>query len=322
MAIGVTLTFFVGYRFEIGADWVPYETIFLYINNLSLENAITYVEPTYGLLNWLVGLFGGSLWHVNLICAALFFWALVRLCNILPLPGVAFLAAVPTLIIVVAMSYTRQAGALACIMLAIRAFNGSFHPRWVAWLVLAATFHNSAILVFPIFILAASRNRLVSITVGAGVVLVLLSFFILENAQGLIERYFEGDLQSSGTLPRIGLAIIPALLFFLIKDRKEWLAERYTLWRNLALASMLLIPLLFLVRSTTAVDRIAILFSPLQLLFYSLAPLAFARTKAWQTVIIIGIITLNGLVLAVWLYFAEYSQYWVPYHNVLFERYL
>jgi len=322
LALGVYLTIFVGYRFEVGADWVPYEIIFLTINNMSLENAVTFLEPGYSLLNWLVGLFGGSLWHVNLVCAALFFGALVRFCTILPLPGVAFLVAIPTLIVVVSMSLTRQASAVACIMLAIKAFEGSFNMRWAAWLVLAATFHNSAILVFPIFVLAASRNRVVSIVLGAGVILALLSIFILENAQVLIDRYFEGDLQSSGTLPRIGLAIIPALLFFLIRDRKQWLGERYTLWRNLALASMLLIPMLFLVRSTTAIDRVAILFSPLQLLFYSLAPLAFARSKAWQTVIIIGIIALNGLVLAVWLLFAEYSQYWVPYHNVLFERYL
>lgn len=322
LLIGIGLTFFVGYRFEIGADWLSYEAIFLDIKNMNLGEALTYIEPAYAFVNWVVGWFDGQIWHANLICAALFAWALVRFCLMLPMPGVALLAAVPTLIIVVSMAYTRQACAVACIMFAIRAFNGTFNWRWVAWLSLGAAFHNSAIIMFPIIILAASRNRMVSIAMGAAVILSLLVFFILENAQGLILRYFEGEVTSSGTLPRIGLAIIPAFLFFLIKERKEVLGNRYLLWRNMAFASMLLLPMIFFVRSTTVIDRIGVLLLPFQLLVYSMAPLAFTEKKMIQQVIVAGIILMNLALLGVWLSFAEYSNAWLPYRNVIFEEFI
>jgi len=322
VAIILSLTLFVGYRFETGADWGAYEFIFLDINRMNLGDALTYIEPAYSFINWVVGLFGGNLWHVNLLCAAFFSWALVRFCQTLPLPGVAFLAAIPTLIIVVAMSYTRQSCAVACIMLAMRAYDGSFNWRWLVWLSLGATFHNSTILMFPVFILAASKNRVVSLAMGAVVIAALLSFFILDNAQGLIARYLEGDVQSSGTIPRILLATIPALLFFLVKNRRERIGGRYALLRNMAYASLLLIPMVFLVNSTTVVDRIGVLLLPFQLYFYSLAPLSFARNRIAQTAIVAAIVAVNGVTLAVWLSFSDYSNYWVPYRNVIFEDYL
>lgn len=316
------LTVFIGYRFLVGADWFNYEVMFLTISRMSLIDGLTVSDPAYSLVNWLVAQSGGSVWHVNLMCASLFSYALLRFVSQLPSPAAALISAVPTLVIVVAMGYSRQACAIACMMLAATNFNGSFSLRWVIWLSIGVAFHKSTIFIFPIFFFAANQNRTLSLIAGAGLGIALISTLILGNIQALIIIYVEAGQQSGGAIVRVALAVVTGLVFLVLPKASEWCGERRGLWRNMALASLALVPMFILVQSSTIVDRIAILLLPLQLVVFGSISRALTKGPLLQGAVLVAISSFQLSVLLVWLYYSFNVAAWIPYRNVLMEPYL
>lgn len=317
----IALTLFIGFRFRVGGDWDTYDFIFVSIIQSPFADAMTQAEPSFALLNWLVGELGGQVWHVNLICAALFVYALVRFCSTLPLPLVGAVAAVPIFVIVLAMGFTRQATAISCVMLAASAFRGGFSPGWIIWLAVAVTFHRSAIFAVPIFFLASSRHRLLNLGLGVLVGFVLVINFILGSLDRLMAVYLESGLESSGGSIRVAICVGLAIVYFIFLNRRDLLGARYLLWRNMGLMALALVPAFFLT-SSTIVDRLAYLILPFQLMVQSYIPVAFARAGASRVPLILVVITFNAGVLGGWLFLADHAMNWVPYRNVLTEAYL
>jgi hypothetical protein len=319
VALAVALSIFIGLRYEVGVDWLTYRLIFVEANSFPLADAFLYGDPAYSVLNWLVGEFGGDIWHVNLVCAIIFSYGLLRLCLSLPQPGLAFLAAIPTLIVVTSMGYTRQATALGCVMVAATQFRGTINMKWPPWLLLGVLFHKSVILVLPIFALSGSRNRTLNLALIGGMGLFLLLNVLLRGLEQTLALYAEAELQSSGTLPRISIGAVLASVFFILPNRREQLGELYIFWRNMALASLFLVPAYYVIPSTTIVDRVGVLLLPLQLVTWSLIPAAIRRAPLAIGVVKLAAIVFNGAVLGVWLLYAQYSLYWMPYRNVILE---
>lgn len=311
------LTIVIGYRYQIGVDWVTYELIFLDASRTSLFDALGQGDSAYLLVNWLVGRAGGQLWHVNLICAGLFSTGLVLFCQALPRPGLALVVAVPTLIVITAMGYTRQAAAVGCIMLACRSFHGTISWRWVGWLCLGLLFHKSALLIFPPFVLAASRNRWVSIVVGGTIIIAGLVLVVARGLSETLALYLEGDIDSSGTLPRTVIGVVAATAFFVIKDRQDIFDYRYALFRNMAIMMILMLPLYFAVPSRTIIDRIGILLVPFQSMAYAgLAETVGRRNSVYELPVTILVIAFYASLFAIWLLYATFANYWIPYVNV------
>ena len=73
------------------------------------------------MLNWLAARTELGPYFVNTVCAALFAWGLVVFCRAQPRPWLALVVAVPYLVTVVAMGYTRQGTAIGLAMLALPA---------------------------------------------------------------------------------------------------------------------------------------------------------------------------------------------------------
>ena len=97
---------------------------------------------------------------VNSACAGLFSWGLFSFVNAQPRPWLALSVAVPYLVIVVAMGYTRQGVAIGFAMGGLLALGGErSNLRFVLWVIVAATFHKSAVLLIPIAALAEERGR-------------------------------------------------------------------------------------------------------------------------------------------------------------------
>lgn len=323
ITIFLYLTFFLGYRYQIGVDWFTYEIIFLDNVRASLTDAVSQGDSAYSLVNWVVGRAGGNVWHVNLICAAIFSYGLVTFCNMQPRPGIAMLVALPTLIIITAMGYTRQSVSVGCIMLACYHFRGSIEWRWMGWLFLGLLFHKSTLLIFPAFVLAGSNNRWVGIVVGGGL---LVGAFLLVVAKGLgdtLALYLEGDIDSSGALPRIMVGVAAGVAFFMIKDRAEIFGSRVQLFRNMSIMMVLMLPLYFLIPSRTIIDRIGILLVPFQSMAYSgLAKSLWQRNPTFEIAFTVGIAVIYGIILGIWLLFATFADYWIPYSNVLFVKWI
>ena len=52
--IVLILTFFIGFRYEVGGDWLNYKEIYFSLANKDLLEAILLAsDPLFGLMNWL-----------------------------------------------------------------------------------------------------------------------------------------------------------------------------------------------------------------------------------------------------------------------------
>lgn len=115
---------------------------------------------------------------------------------------------------------------------------------------------------------------------------------------------------------RVLLNVIPSILLLLFRKKWKENFNDYTLWSMIAFASLASFALVGF--ASTAVDRMALYFIPIQLVVYSRLPLlasSMIRPRTTATLIVI----FYAAVLFVWLNFGSFSRYWIPYHNVLFS---
>jgi hypothetical protein len=109
-AAALPIALMIGLRFQVGADWFSYEGIYDYFRYADLNETLSIGDPGYSLLNWIGQRFGVGVWFVNLACGTIFTWGLFRFARQQPNPWLAIVVAIPYLVIVVAMGYTRQRG--------------------------------------------------------------------------------------------------------------------------------------------------------------------------------------------------------------------
>ena len=319
--IGLFLTVFVGYRYEVGVDWPTYMLIFSDISRMSLLEALTYGDPAYSIINWAVSRAGGQIWHVNLICAAFFFYGLIRFCSVLPRPGLALAVLVPMIVISTAMGYTRQATAVGFVMLAFVDFRATANWKWIAWLAVAVLFHRSAIFAFPLFAATGSNGAILRILVGGAIAVTLLLTVVMTNIGDVLSLYLEGDMESSGAIFRTTIGAFVGILYFIISSDKIF-GERQGVVRNMAIAMIALLPMYVIIPSSTIVDRIGVLLLPFQGAILSSFVYYFRRRPGFEFFVSSIIILIYAAILAVWLFFSSYASYWINYENVYFVQWI
>lgn len=296
----------IGYRHEVGGDWGAYQRHFD-------EGSELLTDPGYKLLNEVVAALGGGIHEVNLACGAIFSYCLVRFCRDLPRPWLALTVAVPYLVIVVGMGYTRQAVALAFGMLAIAMLRRRAVAWFVVWVVVGATFHKTAVLLLPIAALSTSKNRYWTV-LWVGVIAVLAYQTLLaDTAEELYATYINAEYQSEGAFVRAMMNALPGAVLLLWRRRFD-LGRQTMLWRWLAIVSITLPIVLLVTAASTAVDRMALYMLPLQLVVFSHLPDVFGTRRASTRQL--WVVAVLGYYLAVqftWLNFATHSDYWLPY---------
>ena len=273
-------------------------------------------DPGYYLINWVVAQFDGSIAWVNVACAIVLVTGVLSFARSQPLPWLAFFVAVPYLIIVVGMGYTRQSAALGFLLIGLVAIGNGRMKTFVIWVLFAATFHKSAVLLLPIAALASTSNRLWSFF-WVGLVSLLASyFFILESVQDLWVSYVVADYQSQGGLIRVLMNGVPAILFLFFRRFFRLTTSEYKLWSWISLLSLICIPLVML--SSTATDRVALYLIPIQMFVFGRLPLIM-EDLTLRGVIAFGVVCYYTLVQAVWLFFAHHAFAWLPYQNFLWS---
>ena len=317
LLIGMLITtVMIGTRFEVGADFQTYKSIFASVRHVSLERALSLGDPGYQFINWTFQQWNGDIWLVNLVCAAIFVWGLTRLCLNQPMPLLAVLTAVPYLIIVVAMGYTRQAVALGILMAGLASLGrGSSVIRFALYVAVAALFHKTAVLVLPLVIFAGKRNRLLNVIAGAALFVLFFDLFLSDSTDQFVKNYVEARYSSQGAWIRIILDLVPALLLLIWRGRFGLTDQEEKVWRYIAFAACALPFILLATPSSTAVDRMALYLIPLQIVILSRAYLLFKNRKLG----VAAVIVYAFLVQFTWLNFATHAKYWVPYRSNLFE---
>ena len=301
----------MGLRDQVGGDWVTYLPTFDYISTFDFAGAWDFGDPGYSMLNWIVARLGGDIYAVNLICAALMMAGAVRFCRSTPNPWLALLVAVPYMLIVVGMGYTRQSVALGLVMLGLVALGQHRIRAFVIWLVLAALFHRTAVVLIPIAVIVTTRQRVwTAFWVGVAFVTAYISL-LQPDTDTLWANYVEAQMQSHGGLIRVLMNVLPAVLLLLFRKRLVEDPQGRRLWSLFAGLALACLPLVFM--ASTAVDRMALYLIPLQLFVFSRLHL-LARTTNTRTLIGVGVGVYYAAVQFVWLNYAVDAPYWVPYH--------
>lgn len=306
----IVFTLMMGLRHEVGGDWMNYLPHFRHTASMTFGEVMGRSDPGYYGLNWLVARLGGDIYHVNLVCAAIMMWGTLRFCRDQPNPWLALLAAVPYMLIVVGMGYTRQAVALGFALLGLAALGHGRTRAFVIWIAIGATFHKSAVLLLPIAALAASRNRF--LTGGlVGLTTLLLYYLLLADAsEKLWENYVEAEYQSQGGMIRVLMNVVPAVLLILFRKRLAPDLQERKLWLWIAVFALACLPLVGL--ASTAVDRVALYLIPIQLFVFARVP-RLATTVRVRTPLVLGVVGYYAAVLFVWLNFATHAFAWLPY---------
>lgn len=304
-------------RYEIGGDWVAYVAMYDQARALSLGSGLFFTDPAFGLLLWTSGALGLGIYPVNALCSLLLAYGTVRVALRTREPWLGIMAAVPYLWIVVGMGYVRQAAAIGLILMAIASLSNGRSIRTLVQLALALAFHSTSIVVWPLFAFAlANRNKLRILlisTIGAAVFQSLLLARLTQFEAGYIESAYE----SSGALVRVLMGLLPSLLVLLRWRAFETPARARILWLGYALANVVAFAMIILSVSSTAVDRMALYFSAIQIvMFGNIAALlgASPRTALLVRVLVVAIAIAVQLV---WLIYATHADSWVPYKSIL-----
>lgn len=311
LAFGALVTIgLIGFRYRVGGDWFSYELIFSEAHRSDLMTVLGHGDPGYQLFNWLAYRAGAEIWLVNLMGGAIFGWGLYRLASVQPAPWLAFATAIPYLVIVVAMGYTRQSIALGVLMAGLaRQSRGASSLNFALYVALAATFHRTAAMAFPLVALSSKGSRVVNLLLTVSMGYLLYDAFLGgDEMSGFVHNYVDTEYSSQGALIRISMNMVAAVLLWVFRRRLGFEEHEYKIWRNFAVASFAFLLLLTVIPST-AVDRMALYLLPLQIAVLTRVAL-IGENRLAST---IGVLLYFTFVQFVWLNFAVHARLWLPY---------
>jgi hypothetical protein len=300
----------VGLRYQVGGDWYTYQRMFEWSGRVSFDRVMARGDVGYGLTNLLALKIGTEIWLVNLICSGLFTFGLARLAGQQQEPWACLLIAIPYLVVVVAMGYTRQSAAIGCIMAGFASLlqrRSLF--RFALWILVGALFHKTAVIAFPLIAFVLPRNKILNTLLIASASVALYFAFVEEAADDLVRNYISARYSSTGALIRVSMCVVPAFVFFLCWRKLAFGEVANRLWRNLSLAAFGAALLLAISPSSTAVDRIALYLLPLQLVVLGRLPGTVLERTTGQ----VAVALYSGAVLFTWLNFGVFSRVWIPY---------
>lgn len=308
-----SLALLIGLRHEVGGDWYTYEFQHRALAHWTIDDVLAYAkDPGYTLLDWLFAQAGFEIYAVNLVCAFMLALGTVALIRRQPRPTLGLVAAVPYLLIVVGMGYTRQAAAIGLAMMALVALQDRRQRLFTILILLAATFHKSAVLLLPIAALAATRNRILTYAWVGLLGVVGAWLFIYDSSEALWAAYVTSDYAdaSQGAAIRVMMNALPSGIALVLGRRLFPDPAERKLWLWLAALSLATVPLLAL--SATAVDRMALYLIPLQLVVFARLPRAIDNLHV-RTLATVGVVGYYAAVQFIWLNFASHADAWVPY---------
>lgn len=314
----VPTTLMIGLRWQIGPDWLNYLDQFNYSRLFSFTQGVTHGDPGYFLLNWLVHRLDAPFWVLNFICGTTFVAGLTAFCRRQPNPWLAFLVAFPYLVLVVAMSGNRQSVALGFMLFAFNAFEERKLNRFVALTVVAALFHSSVFLMVPLCLLSYTKSglqRALLLTVAVG----LGYYFFQESFNIYARRYSMEKIQSTGVAYRLAMNGLAALLFLAFQKRFALDDHQTRLWRNISGATLVLVMLVLVIPSSTAVDRFLLYLFPLQFMVLSRLPKLLTAGRGGEGQLTLMVVGYAALVQATFLLFGTYASSYLPYQSI-FQR--
>ena len=318
----VVLTITIGFRYRVGGDWEGYERFYDKNSVIPLIESIKGREPLFSLLNWISYQLDFGVYGVNFVCGLIFSAGLIYFCRRTKRPWVALTVAIPYLITVVAMGYTRQGTAIGLLLFGYSNLADRKVIQFILWVIAASLFQLTSVVVLP-FAIPYLRSKSLANTIIKFVLAFIgitgISYIFLSGRiEILIAGYFKSGMESEGAYVRVFLNVVPSILYLIYENRLE--INKYTkiLWRWMSYFALLCLIGLFVVPSTTSIDRLALFGIPIQLFVASTIP--DYRIFSLRPKVLISLVVIFALlVLAVWLGFASNAFAWIPYRNIIWS---
>lgn len=313
LAVFFILVLMIGLRNEVGGDWGSYRSMLERVLYTPWHQQVLQSEPAYLSVTWVAAHFSGGIYIVNTIGALIFSWGLVEFCRSQPRPWLALSVAIPYLVVVVAMGYTRQAIAIGLVMLAFIALFEKRMLHYFVFMAIAVTFHKSAIIMLPLVALLSAKNRWFKIILVLFTGVVLYYLLIRGGTDRYMEHYVGAGYSSAGAAIRIAMNALPAGLFLLFRKRFRLPKDQNSFWTMMSLLAFGFVAFLMISPSSTVVDRLALYWIPLQMFVFSRLPDVFGRPGGANSAWVFLVLFYYATVMAMWLLFAVHAEFWLPY---------
>ena len=307
----------VGFRYEVGGDWITYQDMYADISMQSLATATRFTEPAYAFLNWVSAKVDGGVYIPNLGCALVFMLGLSALVRRQTRPWLAMTVAIPYLVIVVGMGYTRQAAAIGMICWAIAGIDDDKLWKTIAKVVFGALFHKTAILFLPILLAPAARRNLLIGIVGALAFIGLAFIALGGSSDRLVTNYVNSDYQSSGAAIRVAMNVLAAGLFLIFRKRFAISPAERLIWTIASGLAVVSVIGLASSSSSVGVDRLALFLIPLQVFVLANIPSIASFTASTRSAATLAVIGYSLAVQYVYFFHGTFSYTWLPYRNAL-----
>ena len=314
LLLGAFFILIIGFRDRVGGDWYNYIGHYEDMSYLTLSDALLKGDPAHQFLNYLSNRWDLGVYGTNVVYGVIFMIGLIKFSRLQLYPWIAIAVAVPYLIIVVVMGYSRQGVAIGLFLWGISYLNRGNFKMYIVFILLAALFHKTALLLLPLGIFLYGKGMTLRILMIVPVAFGAWDLLLAKEQDDLWKNYVEVQMMSDGAKIRVAMNFLPALLLFKYKNEWKKSFNDYSFWFWIAIGSLLSVGLVNF--ASTAVDRVALYFIPIQLAVFARLPY-LARHQIASSTTKLLIVAYYGLVLFVWLIFATHSQYWIPYHNIL-----
>lgn len=315
--VWLVFVLFIGFRHEVGGDWVGYLLITERIAELSFKDALFDQELLFSLLTWASTRLGLGVYGANLVGAVVFCAGLFSFCGRLPNRWLALTAATPFLVIVAVMSANRQGMAIGVVLFLMSRWQNLGLLKRSVGVVLAGMFHTSALLLLTLSVadlrISRARRFILMMVTGA------LGLWMISRSEEAWYRYTTVYVQQSagayspGAIFHLLLNLVPSAL--MLWSRRRW--ERLPNWPLLqqlcwmAIALLLLSPFF-----TVAVGRMSLYLFPVSIVFFAYLP-SFIATASGRALVRTVIVFCMASVLAIWLTFANTAHTYRPYQSAL-----
>lgn len=310
----VVLLVFCGLRFEVGADWGGYLNIFDITQQSSLGDAISTAEPSFYLLNWVADWSGVGFAGVIFVSSLIFLYGCFRYARVTFNPWLAIAVVVPYLVFIISLSGIRQACAIGIGFVMLADWQKASTTRNVLLIALAASFHNSAVVLMLFPVLSMRRPLYVRLLLAIGIGLATAAGLDSSSAEKYRSVYLENDLISEGAFYHVMLTAFPGALYLHFRRK---LAAANALDPNVFLGSILtLCALPLLLISSTGVDRLTLYFSFVQMWTYpALLRARVMNRTSLKTAVAVIVLT----IFIVYFQFGSHAYTYVPYRNLLWS---
>jgi hypothetical protein len=314
--IGFILIFFIGLRYRVGGDWGTYRSQVWNMRDVPLIDVLLGRDPAYQLLNWIAAWLDADVWLVNIVCAFVLVGGLLRFIRRLPEPLLALTAATPYLLFIVGMGYARQAAAIGALLFAVSYFEQRRLLAFVLMSVLAASFHQTALLLLGPAALAYARRGFFTFVTLCVVTVVMYQVFLAERADRYIYGYVESSYAyaSRGGFIRVLMTAVAGAAFILFFRRMKLAAHVRAFWFWTSLMSFAFLALV--TSAPTAIDRMGLYILPLQVFVAGHLCLVFRSNE--RPLMRFAVVSLYFAALSVWLFLADHRGSWLPYQNWAF----